>query len=754
MTFKLHRGLILATISASTLAIAFSSAATAQSSASDNNAATGGGDIVVTALRRSESLSKVPLAVSVISGEAIAKRGINEVFDLQREVPSLQTPQTGNTEVLMSLRGLGADDYNPAAPPAVGFYADGVFINSTAALLGGFYDASRVEVLKGPQGTLWGRNTTSGLVQLVNNRPTNELEGYASVEFGNYGRQKFEAAVSGPIIEDKLSARVSLLKNSFNGFYSDKLHGENYGYSDWSSARLQLLWTPSAQTEIWAKYETQQQDSQLPFTFQGVRTGGVDAYGYAGYSNPFDGEYYTLPETTLKTQTAALSVDHEFDSGLKFTNIAAYVHSVTYPYYNLNASPNPVQSGLGFTASKQYTDEIRLTSPSGGRFNWIVGGFFMRQDLDVYGIYLTDVTLSGSPGAIRAGYTQQSTSVAAFASGTYELIERLKLSVGVRFNHDKISTHATTFLATPNADRPFNQDLLTNRIPIFDGNASVSNNEPTGDITLAYEVSDNLNAYARIARGFRSAVINNIVTSPAGFTISKPEKLNAYEVGLKGSSGSLFSFDIAAFYYDYINKQVFQDLGNLNRSLVNTSMDIKGIEASFRLKPTNDLSLGVSSTYLHARYGRFPGAIVDPTLNLSGTTDLSGRSIPRAPKFTAVLFGEYGVDTAIGKVSLRADWKYQSAQFFLNEFANVGSFNYPAGIDPRLVRDATSQGSYWLGDVSLDWKVNDNFGVTAYVRNVTNKYYQVDTAYFNIGQSFRNNYGPPQTYGISARYDF
>lgn len=141
-------------------------------------------------------------------------------------------------------------------------------------------------------------------------------------------------------------------------------------------------------------------------------------------------------------------------------------------------------------------------------------------------------------------------------------------------------------------------------------------------------------------------------------------------------------------------------------------------------------------------------------MSTAGVTNLSGRPIPRAPEFTAVVFGEYGLDTSVGRITLRTDWKYQSSQFFANEYANLDRFQYPVGVNPSLVRDATSQGSYWLGDISLGWKINDSFDISGYVRNVTNKYYRVDTAYFPIGSSFRTNYGPPRTYGVSVRYDF
>ena len=732
------------------------SQAPAQGQAPAPPAAESVGAVLVTATRRSESQAKVPVSVQVVTPEVIRQRGIFNVFSLQSQTPSLNVQGgSGDFQPRFSLRGLGETDFSPAAPPAVAFYSDDLFINSTFAQGGQFFDTNRIEVIAGPQGTLFGKNTTAGVIQVVSNAPTDTLQGYGIADFGDYNRRRFEGAVSGPLIDNVLDARVSFLSNDFDGYTYDPLQHKRFGGSDWTSGRIQLAWHPSANTNLTIKYEHDNLQANIGPGFQGIHAGGTDLFGYAGYGNPRIQSYMPLPTSHSYTDNVTAKLTHDFGNGLQLIDVAGYVKNVAYVYYDDNAAPEFGESALAYVNSSQYSNDFRIQSPASDRFSWMIGAFYLDEKLNVYG-YFGDGFGGKTPvEGLYTAFTQDTQSVAGYGSATYRITDRLKLTGGIRYSFDKVSTEANSTFSTPSPTDYTNPFLATGVFQFFKGSGTINNSAPTGDATLSYTFDHGPMVYFRFANGYRAAEFNNLVFPGATLTHTMPETVFSYELGVKGTwfDGRLYA-DVAGFYYDFPNKQVDQILNGFQPIQSNASLTDKGIEINLIGRPVEHLEIGTSATFLDARWNKFPGAVVSTAVDVPGVTNLSGQPIPFAPDISANFYIQYEIPSSVGIWRLRTDWLYRSKDFSSAEFANVSRFTFPAGVVPSEVIKGEYQQAYWTGDVLVSLRPTDHVEVTAYIRNVTNQLYKNSSSFFGNTGAFTQDYAPPRTVGGMIEYRF
>ena len=412
---------------------------------------TGIADIVVTAQRRSQNLQTVPLSITAVTGDALRARNIPDAVELAKSIPNLQIKSgfaSSNPTIFM--RGIGINDYNAASAGAVGVTIDEVFLNSTVGQLFQVYDLDRVEVLKGPQGTLYGRNTTGGVLSFYTKKPSFEFNPEIQINYGRFNEVDVQAATSFPIISDTLAGRVSLSYRHRDGIKLNTFDGSRLNNIESIAGRAQLLFKPSDNLEINAKFEIGSNRSSV-FTGSGlgtidpstgqtcsaaqIRAGNQcgNVFGYVGTGDPYAGpQDVTSQPEHLDAYGARVGIVWSGDA-VSFTSITGWNLNKRNFRQDIDSSPvRLLEQPLGFDRSEQQTQEVRVSSTGSGPFQWIVGGFFLNETLASSTGYevgadanptpslpyldLTGATTGGLPVfSVERNYRQRTTSYAAFA---------------------------------------------------------------------------------------------------------------------------------------------------------------------------------------------------------------------------------------------------------------------------------------------------------------------------------------------------
>jgi iron complex outermembrane receptor protein len=710
-------------------------------------------EIIVTANRRRESLQTLPGAVNALSGETLQTTGTSTVLDLTKTVPALHADSGfGEIDPRFTLRGIGSNDSSPYASPVVAVAVDDVFINNPYAQNFQLFDIQQLEVLRGPQGTLWGKNTTAGVVSVTSRTPSQDTSGYARFEVGDYGRRISEAAIGGALVPGTLSGRISMQNNRYDGYYTNLQTHSHMGASESTSARVQLLWTPTEDLDLLLKYSTSNGSEDIVFTHSGALAGGADFAGYISPSDPFDAERNTVPSSKQRSETFSSKLTYRFGGGYELTNIAAYLRADTTLYEDGDAGPflNEVDSLKA--RPRQFSEEIRLTSPANQRLSWIAGAYYLHEVLDGYFF----VWGPGTDGTIFPTFRQKTENVSGFGSLKFSFTDALSASAGARVTNERKSSVGSGALYTADSVDLLNPALLTDKIPYADNlRDSLNNGVVTWDGNVKYQFTPTTMAYAKVAKGFRAGTINDFHFSANDVYHTKPEILVSYELGLKAEAfDRRLQLDLAAFYYDYKNKQVFQNIGS-TQVLADAKASSRGVEVGVIAQPLAPWRVGVDGAYVDAKYDDFPNAPVSTLVNVSGVTDLSGRPLAKAPKTTVHLFTTY--ELALGgpaSLTLRTDWNYTSRFFIRDEASNLGSYTPSPGVSLEQLADAYFQKAYWTGEFSATLNYGSHTRVTAYARNLTNEKYKTTGFVLDFLGTFANSYGAPRTYGAAIEYTF
>lgn len=615
--------LALATMLASTSTVALAQEAPV---AEDND------EIVVTAQRREQSLLDVPLAVSALGGDTLAQKGIGNSSELAAAVPNLQINSPfGNTQPNFSLRGIGvANEYNSNQASPVGVYIDDVYLAPRTSHGMGLFDLDRIEVLRGPQGTLFGRNTTGGAVNFITKKPSlSGSNGYAELGYGNFNTFTGKAAVETTLSEDAVGLRVAvnyangdgMIKNVFAG-------GRDANSIDTLQGRATLRIKPG--------------DGGLDIVLKayGGRDRGTQAgvHGLGAFRAGlgfFETNENRLGDNNTDAWGFSGTIGVDLSDAVRLTSITSYDGGKQDLQQAADGSPLDILDITWQSKYRQFSQEMRLNYSSDA-LN-LVGGVFYGWDRNI-----TDnqFNLPLPPaGGFYQHYRQVRKSYAIFAQGDVNLSDQLVLTVGARYTKDKSrydDAFAFLFLGTVD-DVPF---PIATTVPCatpagtcaFDANArlalSDTNNALTGRIALSYTLPDDTLIYASFNRGYRAGAVNGGgYTSSAGISYIEPEKVNAYELGFKGRYfDRVLTLAASLFYYDYTNQQLQDTRPGPVSFLVNTpKSEVYGAELEATVKPSSSFSLNFALGLLQTKYKE---------LTLQGT-DLSGNDLPFSPKLTA-----------------------------------------------------------------------------------------------------------------------
>jgi iron complex outermembrane receptor protein len=673
-------------------------------------------DIIVTAQRRAERLQDVPVAVTAQSAAQLQSANITNARDLTLVTPGLRIEANG-VNAQPALRGVSSTLGSSNAENNVATYVDGIY---QPTIIGAFFslpDVAQVQVLKGPQGSLYGRNATGGVILINSKSPSFTPQMDLGLSYGHFGRGsdgevKANAFVTGPIIDNLLAASVTVSSEYTSSYVRNVATGRNERASSSRFARAKLLLTPSSTLKIEGAFTYNDNYNALDMAYTSFRGGNALAAlpGVIVGSQPWTTSTDIAGRTHTDYKGYSLKADLDTSVGT-FTSVTGYVDFVAPIRQEADYTNLP----LGFyditSYSRSFSQDLYFTSDPFGPFSLIAGGSFYRRNV---GDIPAFINIPGF-GYVDHIYDHSiNKSLSGFFELTWKVTDRLKVIGGGRYTHDDIKGYANGFdNSTPEA---------------FLGR--VKSNKFTPRAAVMFDLTDSLNIYYNYAQGFKAGLFNTIArqTTPV-----LPEELISHEIGAKFSSAML-TLNASAFHYDYKDLQVTTTANGVVSTLLNAaSATIYGLDADATLRPTDDLSLTLGGSYLHARYDQFANAsVVDPAIG--NRADLSGQRMIRAPKFTLNGVADYHHDFDAGRLNLSVNGYY--------------STRVQMALEERI-----SQKAYFVGNARVAWTPKDSgFTGALFVRNFTNAKV--------VGSTFINPsadaviYNPPRQIGIAFNYSY
>ncbi|MEJ5979635.1 TonB-dependent receptor [Novosphingobium sp. PS1R-30] len=703
--------------------------ASAQTAAGETAASEGRlEEIVVTAQRRRESLQDVPIAASAIAGSALEGKAVDRLADLQFATPGLSVTDAGETQSV-NIRGIGLSSNLPSVTNGVATYVDGLF---QAQIVGAvpFYDIASVEVLRGPQGTLVGNNSTGGAIFVNSASPElGTVSGYAQASYGNYDRLEAEGAVNLPL-GDTLALRLAGIARRRDSFYTDVGAFDNdAGKLDEQGGRLGILWKPGAfQALLKLQYHNAESGG---FAYRPA-PGTTFAPGLVGDERTLS---YDVPTSQAERAfSAALELRYEFAGGVTLRSLSGYQFKRNRYSQDTDATQIPIAPTGGLVVDylardRQYSEEINLISPTDGRFDWILGGYFQKND-----IYVDFLQRSPTPNV--AYLPRQTRDIwGVFGQGNYAMTEALELQLGLRYSHVKTSGTGAVILGAGEAGFP------PAGIPVADLSGAHSDARLTGKAALNWKLdADNL-IYAFAARGYKPGGFNSATT---GFA---PETVWDYEIGWKSTfADGRLRTQIGAFYNDYSNLQldVLDPATGVNAVQNVGHATIKGLEAQAQAR-FGGLGLDLGVSYVDSRLDGL--SFINTRLLPPGTLG------PQCPAGVAANppfcfdYAPFATTTGGGPNLYSPKWTYNAGleyRFDLGETRITPRVNF-GYVGPRFNYVAYGPGDRLAGRGLLSALLtieHDGWRVEAYGTNLTDKTYV-------SGRSGDNEfYGAPREYGL------
>jgi iron complex outermembrane receptor protein len=755
--------------------------ASTQTAADVQTAARGLEEVIVTARRREERAQDVPIAISAFAGTVLERQGTFTVQQVAAQAPSLQFNSSNPRNTSLNIRGLGVSFglANDGLEQGVGFYVDQVFNSRPAAATFDLLDIERVEVLRGPQGTLFGKNTTAGAINITTRAPSFTPEGTIEGSVGDYGFFQGKAGISGPLTSN-LAGRLSIGRTVRDGLIRNVLSNRRVNDLDNLSIRGQLLYTPSDALRVRLIADIGRQDPDC-CTQVFVRVGQTlrpaaqqypalaAALNYAPPSlDPYDRLADVDAPIRAKQELGGVTLIGDYETGFgTFTSVSAWrwwdwqpANDRDYTKLDiLRQSANPVQQD-------QYSQELRLASPGGERIDYTIGAYAFYQKLNGQNVteWGRDASLwllgAAVPRNLIDGYITTSDAVstiesyAGFAQATWNVTDAFKITPGLRYTYEKKKADYESVVSGGLATT--DPTLIARKLSIFRPQAYQANftdSALSGQLNISYDLADDALVYASYARGFKSGGINlaglpfNANNNPAlNRAVIDPERAQTYEIGVKTAwferrltaNFALFRNDVKNFQANVVDTGP----GALRGYLANIEkVRTQGVEADLVLAPIGGFSAYARLAYTDGEYVSFANAPC-PLERIAATTascDLSGAELPGTSKWAASLGGEYRRDTRYdGAAYIAADVSYRSAYF-----ADASDSIY-----------ARIKG-YAVVNARIGFESENGWEVFVFARNLLDKNYLQFVTVQSGNSGFLSGLpGDQRTYGVTARYKF
>ena len=696
-------------------------------------------DIVVTATRSSESLSKIAASITAIGADELGAGGITNINSLAQAVPNVSVgDQFGVNRTF--IRGIGLTSIDLGADGAVAFLQDGVIIARPAAQLSGFYDLERVEVLRGPQGTLYGRGATAGAINLITKKPTEDLSGYARATYGNYNAVTLEGGVGGALVADKILVRLAGKYDRRDGYGKNQFTGEDVDNRNAYAIRGSILLKASDDLDLLVSADHfNEKDNNYAFHYFGPTVSPENALGSilggdtiitraAKLGIPVNyRDIYSDQEALNRRHGTSVTGTLEWRPGdWNIKSITGYRDFKRFNRDDLDASNvNMFGQNNYDEKSRSFSQEFVGTLKS-DKFDLLFGASYFHETLDgSVRVPLTNLgILFGLPANAfnDQNYLQQGTvtidAYGVYAQGSYHLTDKLKLTAGARYSYEKRrGVGSFEFLGVTPTDKEKGWGAVT---PTF---------------AINYQASDQTLLYASATRGFKSGVIN--VGSKND--VINPEYAWGYEAGIKSSGlhGKLAG-SVAAFYINYSDLQVgFVGPDSVVTTVNAASARNYGVEVELRARPAANWNVELFGTYLNAKYKDFTTGDYRQGFKL---VNLRGNRLSNAPEYSFRAATDYTIPVGDAAINLRADVNWQDRVFF-TEFNNADATQAPYATVNAGVKYTSAKGTWF---------------VEGWGRNLTDKFIisnNIITA--PLYSSIRvGSLAPPRTYGVTLGVNF
>ena len=786
--------------------------------------------ITVTAQRREQGANDVGITVNVMSGDMVKNLGVETAQDMAKFMPGLQVNEAiANGVPIYTIRGVGFQNYYTGASSTVGLYFDGVNIPYTVMSRGALFDVERVEVLRGPQGDLYGRNTTAGQINFVSKKPTREFEAGIDASFSSYKTIDTEAYISGPI-SDRVRARFAMKStHSYDGWQYSLTRNDKLGEKNVTALRsiVDVDLTDKTRLEFNVHYVVDKSDNQAPQAVDGnkIGAGRLGRFGYIplqnyatfspdhldgvlfatppwftdgqakaadwtnSWTSPITGITYNLrPKRDNQLYGGSLKLEQDISS-MTLTSLTAYDKFTRGEVFDEDGGAFVDTANINDSDIYVFSQEVTLAGNT-DKLMWVTGLYYSKDKVDEnYRFFMPDSSAGNGAAVVgRAPFflspilqlntisKQDTESYAGFGHVEWSFAEKWRLTVGVRFTHEKRSwtgctasaadntwgAYANTFFGTnlqpgdcltidddPNSPTYFFNLLGTPNLdqafhPYSD---TITASKWSGKVGLDYKVTPDILTYATISRGFKSGGFNGAITSSAGSLHPyKPETLTAYEIGAKTMLlENRMRLNVDAFYYDYKNKQetgyAVSPIGNLDALTNIDKSRIYGAEFEMDWVPLEGLTLHAAATWLDTKVTKWNA--VDPDLSVWPTVvyrDASGGKLAQAPTWSFIASANY-----------RRPLSPELYIEFGGDVSYTGSTN---GGENGLAQTAIfATESYTLVNARIAiGNVDDKWRIQVWSHNLTNEYYYPSA--FSANGPYVRYAGMPRTIGVTLDYKF
>jgi iron complex outermembrane receptor protein len=697
--------------------------------------------IVVTAQKRVENIQNVPIAVTAISGASIENRQITNIQGLQNSMPNVQINSFSNSpdSAVFTIRGVGVNDADPYVGTTVSVVVDGVPVGVNTSALATLFDIDRVEVLRGPQGTLFGANTTGGVVNVVTKQPTGQYGGQVQVVGGNFGRLDANASLNFPISES-LAGKISVLHSGMDGYFRNIVDGGKLGRQDMTDVRSYLKFQNGGyNATLIAEYDRSRNGSQTNVNYSDASQ-LIYVKGFTDAQPMFvRGQSLDQPDQNYR-DTYSVTLTQNFPSVLgDVTSITNYRRYDSDLYSDDDAIAAVSLQTRRISGQHQASEELRATLQANDKLNVTYGLFgftqqyFLKQFGKLYGFVPAGVYFNQPQNQFQKNW-----SVSAFSQAYYKFTDALQLQVGLRYQHEKTSAVSDTAACISAAADQFCEAPVDTRL-IASGDKDWNN---IGyKIGLDDQITNDVMVYGYYARGFKSGGFAGRITLAEDIGPFNPEHLDTFEVGVKSDMlDRRLRANLAVFYNLYKDMQVTQNITYLNgqnsASIHNAGRaKTKGFELELTAVPVENLTLSAYAAFLDAKYTEYN------TLHLNGTTGLlesisyAGNDLMNAPRWSGGASISYAIPMGPGKTTA-----------FLQDNYTGSKYTNFDDLPQELV------GSINLLSANLTWTPNDDrWSVGIYGRNLANKLYYGQKLYL-AGVFAIASLGPPREYGVDFKY--
>lgn len=709
-------------------------------------------EIVVTAQKREQSLQEVPISITAKSGEELRNAGVTDVKGLEAVVPGLHI---GNDGVYANptLRGVGSKLAGTGLSSNVATYVDGFYRPNQLTSNMEFLDVSAIEVLKGPQGTLFGRNATGGAILVTTKDPAvDTTEGAVSLTYGRYNDVTIAGYLSGGLT-DSVAASISAHKHSSDGYVENIITGDDAAELDNSAIRAKLAFEPNENSLYVLTLDYTDTDDPGPNasgSYNGWNT-AASVMGGTTTTKPYETANTAPTKGESDSWGVSLKAIVDLNDDITLTSYTQYRDEETQLALDLDGSNLSVLQAAWEQQQTLFTQEFNLAGVHGD-LDWVLGAFYMQDsgETPAFNITVPSLAFSSDVGGL-AGFPAYLTdsqrqwaawdnevdieAYALFADATYNVSENWFLTAGIRYSDET-------------SEAQWESGPFTNASAVGDPDFQVvprdtyreSWDSVTGRLVLRYAFSDDASAYLSWGQGFKSGLFNANGLQP---TPVDPEEIESYELGLKWM-GDTWRGEAAIFYYDYADLHVSEWIGTTSIVKNAAEAEIYGLELNGTFYLSQDLSITAAAAYTHAEYTDYETATEygDPLLNAGGgflarypgNVDASGNQMIRTPEFSGNLAIDYVIAVSSGEVSVNMNYAYQSKIYMVET-------------------NSISQDAYGLLNMRVNWENTEgNTTLSLFGKNLTDEQYltQILGQDFYVGQTF----GSPRTYGIQATRRF